>query len=185
MKVMVLYASMFGHTEFLGSALAEGAKEVDGADVTFKSVEDVDPDELRDAAGIIWGSGGIFGEPNPKMATFLAGLGQLWFTGALQGKAGGVFATTTTQHGVLENLCRALQTPMQHHGMVVVSNTGPITADRAQYGTPYGATAVIPTEASKDDPMNKPTDAEMQLAKEYGQLVAETAKKLQKSKVEA
>ncbi|WP_077214701.1 NAD(P)H-dependent oxidoreductase [Bacillus dakarensis] len=178
MKIYVLHSSMFGHTEVLGGAIADGTKQVNGAEVIYKSVDDVDPEELKEAAGIIWGSGGIFGEPNPKMSTFLAKLGGLWATGALQGKVGGVFATTTTQHGGVENVCRALQTPMFHHGMVVVSNTGPITPDRAQYGNPYGATASIPTEESKEAPMNKPNDAEMQLARDYGKLIAETAMKM-------
>ena len=178
MKILVLHASMFGHTEVLGNAIAEGAKQVSGAEVVYKSVDETEPDELKDAAGIIWGSGGIFGEPNPKMATFFSKLGQLWFTGALQGKVGGVFATTTTQHGGVENVCRALQTPMYHHGMVLVSNAGPVNADRSQYGNPYGATAVIPPETSKDAPLNKPNETEIQIAKEYGKLVAETAKKL-------
>ncbi len=178
MKVYVLYGSMFGHTEVLANEIAVGAKQVDGTEVIFKSVEEVEPDELKEASGIIWGSSGIFGEPNPKMATFFSKLGQLWFTGALQGKVGGVFATTSTQHGGVENICKALLTPMQHHGMVLVSNAGPINEDRAKFGNPYGATAVIPVEASQDALMNKPNDIEMQIAREYGKLVAETAVKL-------
>lgn len=178
MKIFVLHGSIYGHTEVLGTAIVDGAKEVEGAEVIFKSVDDVEPDDLKEAAGIIWGSSGIFGEPNLKMATFFSKLGQLWFTGALKGKVGGVFATTSTQHGGVENICRALQTPMQHHGMVIVSNAGPVNADRAQYGNPYGATAVIPVETGKDAPMNKPNDVEMQIAREYGKLVAETARKL-------
>jgi NAD(P)H dehydrogenase (quinone) len=178
MKLYVLHGSLFGHTEVLGNAIADGAKKVEGSEVIYKSVEEVEPDELKDAGGIIWGCSGIFGEPNVKMATFFAKLGQLWFTGALQGKVGGVFATTSTQHGGVENICKALLTPMQHHGMVIVSNAGPVNEDRARYGNPYGATAVIPVETSKDAPMNKPNDTEMQIAREYGRLVAETAKKL-------
>ncbi|KAA0545346.1 flavodoxin family protein [Bacillus sp. BGMRC 2118] len=180
MKIYVLHSSMFGHTEVLGTAVADGAREVQGAEVIYKSVDDIEPEELNEAAGIIWGSGGVFGEPNVKMSTFFSKLGYAWFTGALQGKVGGVFATTTTQHGGVENVCRALQTPMFHHGMIVVSNTGAITPERSQYGCPYGAVAVVPTEESKEAPMNKPNDTEMQLAREYGKLVAETAVKLYK-----
>ena len=180
MKILVLHSSMYGHSKVLGEAVAEGAKQAEGAEVVYKSVDETEPDELKDAAGIIWGSGGIFGEPNPKMSTFLAKLGGLWYTGALQGKAGGVFATTTTSHGGVENICRALQTPMYHHGMVVVSNAGPASPDRAKYGNPYGATAVIAPETDKDAPMNTPEEAALQIAREYGKLVAETARKLQK-----
>ena len=178
MKVFVLYASMSGHTEVLANAIADGVNEVDGIDAVLQSVEDTDPGDLKESAGIIWGSSGYFGEPNPKMATFFSKLGQLWFTGGLQGKVGGVFATTSTQHGGLENVCRALQTPMQHHGMIVVSNTGPLDQERTLYGAPYGAVAVVPVEESKDAPMNKPNDSEMTLARSYGQLVAEAAKKI-------
>jgi NAD(P)H dehydrogenase (quinone) len=178
MKVFVLHASMYGHTKALASAIADGAKQVESTEVILQSVEETDPDDLKDAGAIIWGSSGYFGEPNPKMATFFSKLGQLWFTGALQGKVGGVFGTTSTQHGGVENICRALQTPMQHHGMIIVSNTGALNEDRMKYGNPYGATAVIPVEASQDAPMNVPNDAEMSIAREYGKLVTETAKKL-------
>ncbi|TMW73446.1 NAD(P)H-dependent oxidoreductase [Alteribacter natronophilus] len=178
MKIAVLYASMNGHTKVLAEGVAEGAKQVNGAEVILSAVEETDPDTLKEMAGIIWGSSGYFGEPNPKMSEFLGKLGGLWFTGALQGKVGGVFATASTQHGGVENVCRALQTPMQHHGMVIVSNTGPLNEDRANYGNPYGASAVIPVEESKDAPMNKPVEAEMKLASEFGKRVAETAAKI-------
>lgn len=178
MKMYVLHASMAGHTQVLGEAIAEGAKEISGVEVIFQSVEDVNIDDLSTAGAIVWGSSGYFGEPNPKMATFFSKLGMLWFTGALQGKVGGVFGTTSTQHGGVENILRALQTPMQHHGMIIVSNTGVLTEDRVRFGVPYGVAAVIPVEASKDAPMNKPNEAEMAIAREYGRRIAEVAKKL-------
>lgn len=45
--------------------------------------------------------------------------------------------------------------------MIIVSNTGALNGDRIKYENPYGATAVIPVEASQDVPMNVPNDAEM------------------------
>ena len=185
MKVYVLHASMYGHTVALGEAIAAGAKEVAGAEVIFKSVDETKPDELKSADAIIWGSSGVFGEPNPKMSNFLSKLGQLWFFGNLQGKVGGVYATTSTHHGGVENICRALQTPMQHHGMIIVSNTGQFNEDRAVYGNPYGATAVIPVESSKDAPMNRPSEAELKIGREYGRSVAEVARKMTAEVVKA
>lgn len=180
MKVYVLHASMYGHTEVLGRAVADGAAEVNGAEVLFQSVEEVNPEDLKAADAIIWGSSGYFGEPNPKMSTFFSKLGQLWFTGGLQGKVGGVYGSTSTHHGGVENLLRALQTPMQHQGMIIVSNTGALTQERISFGCPYGAAAVIPVETSPDAPMNKPNEAELDIARAYGKLVAETAAKLSK-----
>lgn len=81
-------------------------------EVILQSVEETVPNDLRDAGAIIWDSSGYFGEPNPKMATFFSKLGELWFTGSLQGKVGGVFGTTSTQQGGVENICNALQTPV-------------------------------------------------------------------------
>jgi len=178
-KIYVLYASMYGHTKVLAEAVAEGARSVSGAEVVFKSVEEVaDVAELREADAIIWGSSGVFGEPNQKMAAFLAKLGGLWFAGDLQGKVGGVFGTTSTQHGGVENLLRALQTPMQHHGMIIVPSAGVNDEVRTRYGCPYGACAVIPVEPLKDAPMNRPAEQEMELARQYGRRVAEVAGRL-------
>lgn len=181
MKVYVLHASMYGHVEVLGEAVAKGAGRVNDAEVVFKSVEDTDPNELKNADAIIWGSSGYFGEPNPKMSTFFSKLGELWFTGGLQGKVGGVFASTSTTHGGVENICRALQTPMQHHGMIIVSNTGALTEDRIRYATPYGATAVIAVETSPEAPPNRPTDAELKIAEDFGYHVASVAGQLHKA----
>ncbi len=177
-KVYVLYASMFGHTKVLAEAIAEGAESVEGAEVVLESVEDVNLEELKTADAIIWGSSGFFGTPHPKMATFLSKLGGMWATGDLRGKVGGVFATTSTQHMGIEQILRVLQLPMQHHGMIVVSNTGELTPERTLYGCPYGAAATIPVETSKDAPMNRPRPEEMELAKEYGALVTKTAARL-------
>lgn len=175
MKMYVLYASMYGHTKILAEAIAEGAKEAQGAEVILQAVEDTQATDLASADGILWGSSGYFGEPNPKMANFLSTLGQSWFTGALQGKVGGVFATTSTQHGGLENICRALQTPMQHLGMIVVSNTGALNQDRIRFATPYGATSVVSVEGSKEAPMSRPSAEELEIAKQYGKHVATIA----------
>ncbi|WP_048600977.1 NAD(P)H-dependent oxidoreductase [Rubeoparvulum massiliense] len=176
MKLYVLHASMYGHTAALADAIAKGAEEVSGSEVILKDVEDLENvDELMSADAIIWGSSSYFGEPNPKMATFLGKLGRLWATGVLQGKIGGVFGSSSSTHGGIENLLRALQTPMMHHGMIIVSNTGALTEERIKYGCPYGACATIPVETSKEAPMNLPSEAELELAKEYGALVAKTA----------
>jgi NAD(P)H dehydrogenase (quinone) len=177
-KILVIYASMFGHTKVLAEAIAEGAGAVADTMVVLESVDDVEPDELEVADGIIWGSSGIFGEPNPKMATFFSKLGRLWVHGSLQGKVGGVFATTSTPHYGLENILRALQTPMQHHGMIIVTNAGPNTPDRIAYGCPYGAGAAIPVESDRSAPMNRPREEEMELARQFGARVAQVARRL-------
>ena len=45
-KVLVLYHSTYGHTERMAQAIAEGAREVEGAVVDIKRVPELVPDEL-------------------------------------------------------------------------------------------------------------------------------------------
>lgn len=44
-KVLVLYYSMYGHIDTLAAAVAEGAKRVDGVEVTVKRVPETMPEE--------------------------------------------------------------------------------------------------------------------------------------------
>lgn len=178
MKVLIIHASIHGHTAALAKAIAEGARDVPGADVILKPVEETDHNELASADAIIWGCSSYFGEPNPKMAEFFSKTGRLWLNESLQGKVGGVFATASSQHGGIENILRSLQTCMQHHGMILVSNTGRMTEERVRYSSPYGAIAVIPTEESRDSPMNQPNHYEIGFARDYGRHVTTVAQKL-------
>ncbi|ADG05602.1 NADPH-dependent FMN reductase family protein [Kyrpidia tusciae] len=176
MRIFVGYASMNGHTKFLADEIALGAKSVTGTEVVQKAVKDTSPSELEAFDAIIWGSSGIFGNPNPEMAQFFIQLGQQWFMRKLEGKFGGVFGTTSTVHGGIENLLRALAAPMHHHGMIVVSPPSLPDEKHALYACPYGIAATIPVEASKDAPINKPREEELDLARHYGQYMANLLK---------
>ncbi len=118
-KVLVLYYSMYGHIETMANAIAEGAKGVEGIEVTLKRVpetmpEDVarnagakldqdapvaKPDELADYDAIIFGTPTRFGNMCGQMRNFLDQTGGLWAQGKLAGKVGSVFTSTATQHG--------------------------------------------------------------------------------------
>ena len=50
-KVLVLYYSMYGHIDTLAAAVAEGAKGVDGVEVTVKRVPETMPEEAFKNAG--------------------------------------------------------------------------------------------------------------------------------------
>ena len=50
-KVLVLYYSMYGHIETMAKAVAEGARSVEGAEVTIKRVPDLMPEEVARKAG--------------------------------------------------------------------------------------------------------------------------------------
>ena len=139
-KVLVLYYSFYGHIEAMANAVAEGAREVAGAQVVVKRVPETVPDEVfRQAGGkanqaapiaapaelanydaIIFGTGTRFGNMTGQMRTFLDQTGALWMSGALVGKVGSVFSSSATQHGGQESTILTFHPTLLHHGMIVV-----------------------------------------------------------------
>ena len=138
-KVLVLYYSSYGHIETMAHAVAEGAREA-GAQVDIKRVPELVPEEiarkshykldqaapvarvaeLAEYDAIIIGTGTRFGRMTSQMANFLDQAGGLWARGALNGKVGGAFTSTATQHGGQETTLFSIITNLLHFGMVVV-----------------------------------------------------------------
>jgi NAD(P)H:quinone oxidoreductase type IV len=128
-KVLVLYYSMYGHIETMANTVAEGARNVEGADVVVKRVPETmadqtfldaggkadqpalvaEPKELADYDAIIFGTPTRFGNMAGQMRTFLDQTGGLWFEGKLHGKLGSVFTSTGT--GVVRNTPSARSGP--------------------------------------------------------------------------
>jgi flavorubredoxin len=53
MKILVVYESMFGNTKLIAEAIAEGLSDV--GEVRFGSVDEITPDEVKDADVIVAG----------------------------------------------------------------------------------------------------------------------------------
>ena len=142
MNVLIAYHSDSGHTEKLAAAIAEGAREVRGAQVIVKSIEQVTEQEMRDAGAILLGSPVYAGTVSYQMKQFLdTRLGKLWMAGELSGKAGGAFATSGGEHGGIESTLETLLRVMLGCNMVV---TGPYISVEEIHttGAAYGATFV-------------------------------------------
>jgi NAD(P)H dehydrogenase (quinone) len=194
-KVLVLYYSAYGHIETMAKAVAEGAREA-GALVDIKRVPETVPEAMAKAAyfkldqaapvatvedlanydAIVFGTGTRFGRISSQMASFLDQAGGLWMRGALNGKVGGAFVSTGTQHGGQESTLFSLITNMLHFGMVVVGlnygYAGQMTTEEVTGGSPYGATTI----AGKGD--RQPSENELAGARYQGRTIAETAAKL-------
>lgn len=69
--------------------------------------------------------------------------GQLWSTGALAGKFGGIFTSTGTQHGGQETTIMTTITYLAHHGILYVplgyANPKMFDVGTVNGGSPYGA----------------------------------------------
>ena len=156
-KVLVLYYSTYGHIETMAKAVAEGAREA-GVQVDIKRVPDLVPEEVAKAAhykldqeapvasiqdladydAIIIGVGTRFGRMASQMANFLDQAGGLWASGALNGKVGGAFTATATQHGGQETTLFSLITNLMHFGLVVVGMDYGYQAQMRQIGRAHG-----------------------------------------------
>ena len=195
-KVLVLYYSMYGHIDTLAAAVAEGAKGVDGVEVTVKRVPETMPEEVFKNAGgkqdfttpeatpqeladydaIIFGTGTRFGNMTGQMRNFLDQTGGLWVKGALVGKVGSVFVSTGTGGGN-ETTASSFHTTLLHHGMVIVGlpyalpETMDISAVKG--GSPLGAGTIAGPDGSR-----QPSETELKTARFQGKHVAGIAAKL-------
>ncbi|RFU48374.1 NAD(P)H:quinone oxidoreductase [Paraburkholderia sp. DHOC27] len=195
-KVLVLYYSSYGHVETMAEAVAEGARST-GATVDIKRVPETVPEEaarnahfkldqkapvakvpeLADYDAIIVGTPTRFGRISSQMAAFLDQAGGLWASGALNGKVGGAFTSTGTQHGGQEVTLFSVITNLLHFGMTIVglpySYDAQMTLDEVTGGSPYGATTIAGTRGQR-----QPSEIELGGARFQGELIAKTANKL-------
>lgn len=192
-KVLVLYYSAYGHIETMAQAMADGAREA-GAQVDIKRVPDLVPEEVARAShykmdqaapiaevddlehydAIIVGSGTRYGRLTSQMANFFDRAGGLWARGALNGKVGGVFTSTATQHGGQETTQFSLITNLMHFGLVIVglpySFQGQTRLDEVTGGSPYGASTLAGGDGSR-----QPSQNELDGARYQGKHIAEIA----------
>jgi NAD(P)H dehydrogenase (quinone) len=195
-KVLVLYYSAYGHIEAMANAVAEGAREA-GAQVDIKRVPELVPPDVAKAShykldqaapvatiedlanydAVVIGTGTRFGRMASQMSNFLDQAGGLWARGALNGKVGGAFTSTATQHGGQETTLFSIITNLLHFGMVVVGlNYGfgdQMRLDQVTGGAPYGATTITGGDGSR-----QPSETELAGARYQGRTIAETAIKL-------
>lgn len=203
MKILIVFYSTYGHVYKMAQAVAEGAKEIAGAQVEMRRVPETLPadvlqkmgavdaqktfanvpickvDELASADAIIFGTPTRFGNMCGQMRQFLDATGQLWSQGALVGKVGSVFASTATQHGGQESTLLSFHITLLHQGLVVVglpyAFQGQMRNDEITGCSPYGATTIAGTQGERT-----PTENELAGARFQGKHVAAIAAKLAK-----
>lgn len=200
-KVQVVFYSMYGHIYTMAEAVAAGAREVEGAEVSLYQVAELIPEEtlerigakaaraafahipvaqsshLPDADAIIFGAPTRFGNMAAQMRNFLDHTGQLWAKGALIGKVGSVFTSSATQHGGQESTILSAHTTLLHHGMIIVgvpySEQRQTTIAEISGGSPYGSSTITGGDGSR-----QPSENELAIARFQGRHVATIAAKL-------
>jgi len=203
MKALVVFYSTYGHIYQMAEAVAEGVRQVNGAEVELRRVPETLPDgvleqmgavdaqkafshipvctvdELAAADAVIFGTPTRFGNMCGQMRQFLDATGQLWANGSLVGKVGSVFASSATQHGGQESTILSFHITLLHHGFVIVglpyAFQGQMGIDEISGGSPYGASTITGGDGSR-----MPSENELEAARFQGKHVAEIASKLAK-----
>jgi NAD(P)H dehydrogenase (quinone) len=201
MKVLIAFYSMYGHMYKMSQAAAEGANELDEAEVRirkipellsqemlsqvgaadaqaqWKEVPEVSHADLEWADGIIFGIPTRFGNMPGQVRMFLDSTGPLWAKGALIDKVGSVMSSSGTQHGGQESTILSSQITLQHFGMVIVglpyNFQGQTRTDEITGGSPYGASTITGGDGSR-----QPSQNELDAARYQGRRVAEISGKL-------
>jgi NAD(P)H dehydrogenase (quinone) len=202
-KVQVIFYSTYGHVFKMAEAVAAGAREFEGAEVSlyrvpellsddvlvrmgakaaqeaFAHVPVATPDQLAEADAIIFGTPTRFGNMAASMRSFLDSTGQLWMKGALIGKVGSVFCSTGTQHGGQETTITSFHLTLLHQGMVIVgvpySQQGLVNMSEITGGSPYGASTLAGSDGSR-----MPSENELTIARFQGRHVADIAARLKR-----
>nr|WP_231714245.1 NAD(P)H:quinone oxidoreductase [Desulfosarcina ovata] len=201
MKVLIAYYSTYGHVHQMAEAIAEGVRDVDGAEAILRRVPETLPqgvleqmgaleaqkafahvpvctvEELAEADAVILGTPTRFGNMCGQMRQFLDATGQLWASGALIGKVGSVFTSTATQHGGQEATLLSTHISLLHHGFVIVglpyAFQGQMRIDEVTGGSPYGASTIAGGQGER-----LPSENELAGARFQGKHVAQIAAKL-------
>ncbi len=192
-NILILYYSRNGSTLELARQVCRGVESVAGASALLRTVPPVTsavqppieavpaegppyvtPEEWASADGIALGSPTRFGTMAAPMKYFLDGTSASWVSGALVGRPGGVFTSTSTPHGGHEATLLSLIVPLLHHGMLIVGI--PFTdasLSRTHGGGPDGAGVVTNGQAPALG------EHEKHLAQVLGRRIATAALRLQ------
>jgi NAD(P)H dehydrogenase (quinone) len=200
-KVLIAYYSMYGHIHRLAAAIADGVREVPGAQPLLRRVPETLPasvlaamgavdaqaamahvavctlEDLEAADAIVIGTPTRFGNMCGQVRQFLDSTGGLWARGALVGKVGSVFASSATQHGGQESTILSFHTTLLHQGMVIVglpyAFAGQMRIDEITGCSPYGASTIAGGKGERQPSANELAGARFQ-----GRHAAAIARKL-------
>jgi NAD(P)H dehydrogenase (quinone) len=196
MNIYVVFSSEYGQVYRLAQAIAEGAQSVEGASVKIFQTEKLEsantaekreasrpskqlahvpliaPWELAGADAIIFGTPAKFGMMAAPMRNLLDQTGPLWADGALLGKVGSVFTSTTTQQGGQESTVTSFHVTLLHLGMIIVGvpycENRLLSTETISGINPYGASTIVGPDETR-----RPSENEIGIARFQGQHVAE------------
>lgn len=201
MKVLIVYYSTFGNTYKMALEIAEGVRQVPGAEPVIRTVPELIPEEIiqsredirrgkelqkdvplvtlddfRSAGAVAFGTPTRFGVVSAQLKNQIDRLSPLWQEGALVGKPAGIFVSTSTLHGGQEMTIFSLLPALLHLGMIFVGVPYTVTNlfTTKGGGSPYG-----PGHVAGDNSQREIDEDERAILRAFGKRLAEIGLKLQ------
>jgi NAD(P)H dehydrogenase (quinone) len=144
-NVLIVYYSSYGNVYHMAKLVAEGVRQVKGAEPVVRKVPELVPqsaidahpdmkagqamqievplvtlDDFRTAGAIAFGTPTRFGNVSAQLKNQIDQLTPLWLEEELEGKPAGVFTSTGSLHGGQETTILSMVPPLVHLGMIYV-----------------------------------------------------------------
>ncbi|PVU92769.1 hypothetical protein BB559_003597 [Furculomyces boomerangus] len=190
--VYVVYYSTYGHVKTLANKIMEGLNKSGTVNAKLFQFQETLSDEilgkmhapkkdeavpvitladLTDADAFLFGFPTRYGNAPAQVKAFWDSTGQLWASGALQGKMAGVFFSTASQGGGQETTALTFLPNLVHHGMIYVplgyTHANLFALDEVVGGSAYGSGTVAAGDGSR-----QPSEKELTIAEHHGERFA-------------
>jgi len=173
-QIAVLYHSGYGHTQRVAQYVAEGA----GADLIAidadGNISDADWAALDAADAIIFGSPTYMGMASWQFKKIADASSKRWFSSAWKDKIAAGFTISASPSGDKLSTIQYFITLSMQHGMIWVGQPSMNDGTINRIGSNSGLMAQVgPTSPAADIP-----EGDLDTARQYGQRIAQVAKKL-------
>jgi NAD(P)H dehydrogenase (quinone) len=201
MKVLIVYYSTYGNVFQMAQLVAEGVRQVPGAEPVVRTVPELIPqavidsrpdmkaarekqkgvpmvthDDFREAGAFAFGTPTRFGNVSAQLKNQIDQLTSLWLKGELEGKPAGVFTSTGSLHGGQETTILTLMAPLLHLGMILV---GVPYSVQELFTTQGGGSPYGPGHVAGGDNKREIDPQEAAICRALGRRLAEIGTKLQ------
>jgi len=203
MNVLIVYYSTYGNVYKMAILVAEGVKQIAGAEPVIRTVAELIPqsvidsrpdmqagkemqkdvplvtlDDFRQAGAIAFGTPTRFGNVSAQLKNQVDQLTSLWLSGELEGKPAGIFVSTASLHGGQETTSLTLMAPLLHLGMILL---GVPYSVQELFTTQGGGSPYGPGHVAGGDNTREIDPQEAAICRALGRRLAEIGLRLQKS----
>lgn len=202
MKVLIVYYSTFGNVYRMAQLVAEGVRQVEGAEAVIRKVPELMPEsvvrsrpdmvtgaemqkdvplvtleDFKEAGAVAFGTPTRFGNTSAQLKNQIDQLGPLWMQKAFEGRPAGVFVSTGTMHGGQESTILSMMNVLLHLGFIIVGVPYSVTDLYLTKGggSPYGPGHIAGAENIREVDEN-----EANICRAFGRRLATTGLSLAK-----